>query len=133
MSNQSNSNPNWSGVLTIENLRSVAERLTNFLKGKKFCFVAVNGLRGFVPEVKTSMSLLSEPHIGNGHNGEPPSGFHFKIGTPNSGFVFSCFTGRKDEEEKRDAGRETFFTFSENQVEVNVKDSMGSLTWIFAL
>lgn len=47
----------WEGWLTLDNLEAVATRMRSTLDGQRYTFVAVNGLFGDRPEVRTGNRL----------------------------------------------------------------------------
>lgn len=81
------------GMLTVNNLEEVANRVYEFLKGKRYTFVAVNsffgrpdpvGDQGFVlstnhPEVRTNQYLSGPPSVWYEKDTDNPSyrGFNF--------------------------------------------------------
>jgi len=67
----------WEGILTIDNVQEVADRIRKLLEGKKYTFVTVNELRGFKPRVHTGQRLRKSSDAVSIHtDGQARAGFN---------------------------------------------------------
>jgi hypothetical protein len=57
------SQESWEGWLTLDNLDAVAARIRGLLTGQRYTFVAVTGLFGFRPEVRTGNRLNGDLRV----------------------------------------------------------------------
>lgn len=62
------SQAHWEGWLTLDNLEAVADRIRAMLAGQRYTFVAVNGLFGDCPEVRTGNALVGGVRVSR-HDG----------------------------------------------------------------